>query len=152
MSEPDGLDEFRRGFRALCRDLEAELAARGPVCELSGRCCRFEEYGHTLFLSEPEAKLLVADAPPPGRPLDDGATCPWQHESGRCEARGARPLGCRLYYCDPSFEAAMPEVSEEYISRLKRLVDSLGLPWNYAPLHRNLRHLLGSDGSETDSG
>ena len=50
----------------------------GPVCELSGRCCRFHEYGHTLFLPLPEAAVLIADAPPPGRDLDDGDSCPWQ--------------------------------------------------------------------------
>ena len=38
------------------------------------------------------------------RPLDQGATCPWQDSRGHCTAREARPLGCRVYYCDPAFE------------------------------------------------
>jgi hypothetical protein len=129
---------FRDELRALYRELDAAIRERGPVCELSGRCCRFEEYGHTLFVSAPEAALLVADAPAPSRPLDDGATCPWQDASGRCTAREARPLGCRTYFCDPAYQGAMPEVSEAFVARLKALVDRLGLPWDYAPLHRHL--------------
>ena len=65
-----------------------------------------------------EAALLVADAPPPARPLDDGATCPWQDGAGRCTARGARPLGCRVYFCDPSYEGQAEPLTEEFLGRL----------------------------------
>ena len=129
---------FRGALRALYADLDAEVARLGPRCELSGRCCRFAEYGHTLFASAPEVALLLADAPAPSRPLDEGATCPWQDAAGRCQARDARPLGCRVYFCDPSYEGAAPALSEAFIGRLKRLVDALDLPWSYAPLHRHL--------------
>ena len=130
---------YRAPLRALYADLDAAVASRGPVCRLSGRCCRFTEYDHTLFLSVPEAELLLADAPPPARPLDPGATCPWQDARGRCTAREARPLGCRVYYCDPAFAPHAPELSEAYIGRLKRLADEHGWPWGYAPLHHHLR-------------
>lgn len=128
----------REGLRRLYEEFDAEVAARRPVCTLSGRCCRFEEYGHTLFVSAIEFALLAADAPPPSRPLDDGATCPWQDGRGRCTARGARPLGCRAYYCDPAYEPHAPSLSEAFIARLRALTDALGLPWDYAPLHRHL--------------
>lgn len=131
-------DPFREAIRALHADLDGEIARRGPACALSGRCCRFQEYGHTLFVSAPEAALLVAEAPPAVRPLDDGATCPWQDPLGRCTAREARPLGCRLYFCDPAYQDALPELGERYIQRLKRLVDAAGLRWDYAPLHQHL--------------
>jgi hypothetical protein len=130
---------FRDALRAIYAELDAEIARLAPRCALSGRCCRFEEYGHTLFLSAPEAALLLADAPPPVRPVDDGATCPWQDHRGRCTARDARPLGCRAYFCDPGYEPHAAGLSEAFIARLKRLADALGLPWNYAPLHRHLR-------------
>ena len=129
---------FRDALLAIYEGLDAEVARLGPRCELSGRCCRFAEAGHTLFISAPEAALLLADAPAPSRPLDDGQTCPWQDASGRCTARGARPLGCRVYFCDPDYEGAAPALSEAYLGRLKRLADELDLPWSYAPLHRHL--------------
>jgi Fe-S-cluster containining protein len=133
------VDRFREALRGVYDDLDAEVAALAPVCQISGRCCRFEEYGHTLFVSAPEFALLLADGPPPGRPMDDGATCPWQDEKGRCSAREARPMGCRVYFCDPKYQPMAPEIAEAGIARLKRLVDDLGLAWDYAPLHVHLR-------------
>ncbi len=125
-------------LRRLYDELDAAVAGHGPTCQLSGRCCRFQEFGHTLFLSAPEADYLLGNAPPPARPLDEGSTCPWQDGRGHCTARDARPLGCRLYYCDPAYQDAIPELGEHFITRLKRLVDERGLRWDYAPLHRHL--------------
>jgi Fe-S-cluster containining protein len=136
------VDQFREALQGVYAEVESEVARLAPVCEISGRCCRFEEYGHTLFLSAPEFALLLADAPKASRPLDGGATCPWQDNRGRCSARGARPLGCRIYFCDPAYQPMSPEIAEEGISRLKKLVDELRLPWDYAPLHNHLRRAL----------
>jgi hypothetical protein len=135
---PDA-DRLRGPLSALYAELDEAIARLGPVCRLSGRCCRFAEYDHTLFLSHPEALVLLADAPPPARPLDDGATCPWQDDRGHCTAREARPLGCRVYYCDPNHQDRAPELSEAFLGRLKALTRELDLPWDYAPLHRHLR-------------
>jgi hypothetical protein len=132
-------DQLREPLRLLYAELDAEVARLGPVCRLSGRCCRFAAYGHTLFVSAPEVALLLADAPAPSGPLDEGATCPWQDARGQCTARDARPLGCRVYYCDASYQDHAPALSEAFIARLKRLADDLDLPWDYAPLHRHLR-------------
>jgi Fe-S-cluster containining protein len=134
--------ELQSSLLALYSELEQAVALAGPKCELSGRCCRFAEFGHTLFLSALEADLLVTSAPPPVRPLDAGATCPWQDEFGRCQAREARPLGCRVYFCDPAYEETGAQLSEMFISRLKRLAEDLSVPWDYRPLHEHLRSAL----------
>jgi hypothetical protein len=133
------ISEVRRALQTFYREVDEEIAQAGPLCRLSGCCCRFEEYGHTLFVSAPEALLLLADAPEPARAIDEGATCPWQAADGRCTARAARPLGCRLFFCDPSFEARMPALAESSIGRLKRLAEERNWPWEYAPLHHHLR-------------
>jgi hypothetical protein len=130
---------FREALAGLYSALDSAVAQLGPVCRLSGCCCRFAEYGHTLFVSAPEAAMLLADAPAPSRPLDDGLTCPWQDAAGRCTARDARPLGCRVYFCEPGFEPHASALSEEFIARLKRICEGHNLPWNYAPLHHHLR-------------
>ncbi len=124
-------------LRALYEQLDAEVAGLGPICELSGRCCRFQEYGHTLFVSFAEIQFLLSHAPEPPRALDHGQTCPWQDGQNRCVARDARPLGCRVYFCDPAYQAGQ-ELSERYITALKQLTEKHGLPWNYAPLHHHL--------------
>jgi Fe-S-cluster containining protein len=130
---------FRDELRAIYAELEAEIQALAPVCVASGRCCRFKEYGHTLFLSAPEAALLTADAPSPARGLDEGESCPWQDERGLCLARDARPLGCRVYFCDPSYQEHAHALSEKYLGRLKRLTEANRLSWSYAPLHVHLK-------------
>lgn len=125
-------------LRDLYKQVDAEVARLGPVCQLSGRCCRFKEYGHTLFVSTPEIQLLLDGAPRPQRPLDGGETCPWQDVRGHCTARDCRPLGCRVYYCDPAYEPSAHSLSERDVAGLKALTDKHGLTWNYAPLHRHL--------------
>jgi hypothetical protein len=131
---------FRDELFALYAELAASIEQAGPTCQLSGRCCRFAEFGHTLFLSAVEVALLLNEAPPPVRPLDADATCPWQDEHQRCTARDARPLGCRVYYCDPNYEPEIgPALTERFLGRLKRLTERHHLPWNYAPLHHHLR-------------
>jgi Fe-S-cluster containining protein len=130
--------EAKAELRVLYDKLDAEVAGLGPVCQLSGRCCRFEEYGHTLFVSSSEVQFLLEVAPEPSRELDQGKTCPWQNANGHCTARDGRPIGCRVYYCDPTYERSAHDLSERYIAQLKELSNRHGLAWNYAPLHRHL--------------
>jgi hypothetical protein len=85
-----------------------------------------------------ELDVLLDEAPAPVRPLDDGATCPWQDDAGRCTAREGRPLGCRVYFCDPAFQEPANRISEALIGRLKGAAEALGQPWDYAPLHDHL--------------
>jgi len=131
-------EDARLPLRGLYADLDRAVSELAPVCLLSGRCCRFEEYGHTLFLSAAEAAVLIADAPPPVRAFDPGASCPWQDGLGRCTARDARPIGCRVYFCDPRFDDQAPILTERFLAQLKEMTAERGWPWNYAPLHRHL--------------
>jgi hypothetical protein len=122
----------------LYAEVDRAVAAEGPVCVASGRCCRFKEYGHTLFLSGLEAEVLLRDAPPYERPVTPDF-CPFQ-KGNLCTAREPRPLGCRVYYCDPNYQEAGRRISETYLRRLKDLADAEGVPWHYAPLHHFLNH------------
>lgn len=125
-------------LKALYEQVDREVARYGPACQLSGRCCRFKEFAHTLFASTVEIRYLVAAAPEPSRPLDRGETCPWQDERGRCTARDARPLGCRIFYCDPAYQESAHEISERSIKELKKITQRWNLAWSYAPLHCHL--------------
>ena len=130
---------LRESILQVYDDLASDVARAGPVCDLSGRCCRFTEWDHTLFLSLIEANLLIAEAPPAIRALDGGSTCPWQDQRGHCTAREARPMGCRVYFCDPTYEETGQALSETYLRRLKTLAASHQQAWDYAPLHHHLR-------------
>jgi hypothetical protein len=118
---------------ALYNEVDRQVAAAGPVCVASGRCCRFKEYGHTLFLSNLEADVLLAAAPPYEQPVSPDF-CPFQKDN-LCTAREPRPLGCRIYYCDPAYQETSHRITEQALRRLKSLADDHGVPWRYAPLH-----------------
>ncbi|QEH33645.1 hypothetical protein OJF2_21490 [Aquisphaera giovannonii] len=137
---------MRRDVLEVYRQLGAEIAALSPTCLLSGRCCRFREFDHILFLSGVEAAVLKALAPAQVRPVDDGSTCPWQDERGRCTARDGRPLGCRVYFCDPEYEPLAPSISERFLEKLRRVAERYEVPWEYAPLHHHLDRTLAPPG------
>jgi hypothetical protein len=117
----------------LYREVDREVSAAGPVCVASGRCCRFKEYGHVLFLSNLEADVLLASAPPYEGPVT-ADFCPFQNGT-LCTAREPRPLACRVYYCDPAYQETGNQITEKYLHRLKELARNAGVEWRYAPLH-----------------
>jgi hypothetical protein len=129
-------ETVHRQVLEIYREADAAVAAAGPVCVASGRCCRFKEYGHSLFLSNLEAEVLLAAAPPYEQPVSSDF-CPFQKEN-LCTAREPRPLGCRVYFCDPNYQDKSHEITETYLRRLKALAAEHGLDWQYAPLHHFL--------------
>src|SRR5262245_11569089 len=122
-------ETLRRQVLALYQEADADIQAAGPVCVASGRCCRFKEYGHVLFLSNLEADVLLNQAPPYQLPVT-GDFCPFQKEN-LCMAREPRPLGCRIYYCDPTYQQSMHALTEKYLRRMKDLADAHGVEWRY---------------------
>ncbi len=129
----------RAALLQIYAELERQVAAAGPRCDLSGRCCRFEEYGHRLYITQPEADLLLEQGLPPNSEITT-AGCPFQINN-LCTARERRPFGCRVYFCDPAYETTLaPELSELTIRKLKQLHEIEQIPWNYAELSEHLRN------------
>src|SRR5215831_10502114 len=110
-------EDLRNRVLALYEEVDREVAAAGPVCLASGRCCRFKEYGHVLFLSNLEAEVLLAAAPGYDRPVSPDF-CPFQKDN-LCTAREPRPLGCRVYFCDPAYQETAHRITEVGLRRLK---------------------------------
>jgi Fe-S-cluster containining protein len=126
-------DEIRNRVRAIYAEADAAVAAAGPRCDSSGRCCRFKEWGHVLYLSTFEAEILLDAAPPYATPVSpDG--CPFQIDN-LCTAREPRPLGCRIYFCDPNYQETGNVITETALRKLKALAAENALDWRYAPLH-----------------
>jgi hypothetical protein len=137
--------ELRRRVLELYREVDRDVAAAGPVCVASGRCCRFREYGHTLFLSGLEADVLLAGAPPYDPETVTADFCPFQ-KATLCTAREPRPLGCRVFFCDPAYQETAGRITETYLRRLKELAEEHGVAWRYAPLHHFLKRPEGPAG------
>ncbi len=124
---------LRERLRAVYAEVDAAVAAAAPRCDVSGRCCRFTEYGHSLFISAFEAEILLEAGLPFAKPVTrDG--CPFQIDN-HCTAREHRPLGCRIYFCDPNFQEQQSPLTEAALAKMKSLADEFDTGWRYAPLH-----------------
>jgi Fe-S-cluster containining protein len=115
----------------LYADLEAEIARRRPLCVMSGRCCRFDEYGHRLFVTTMELAAFVRNH----RPASAGLAavpggCPFQKDK-LCTVHPIRPMGCRLFFCDSSATEWQNQKYEEFHARLRQLHQSLNVPYAY---------------------
>lgn len=120
-----------RDLEAVYADLDRELAALRPLCQRSGRCCRFNEFGHQLWTTGLELDYLVDHAgPPAARPQ---GTCPYLKD-GLCGVRDHRMLGCRIFFCDPGYASAMGPLYEKYHARIRELHRLHGVAYEYSEL------------------
>jgi len=115
----------------------AEAAAAGWACRACGECCRFEAFGHRLYVSAGELALLIGS--PPAAPCEAGR-CGYQ-VGPHCTARDRRPLGCRVFFCDAPAEQA-EAVYEPLHRQIRDLHDRLDLPYLYVELSGALAELF----------
>ena len=121
--------EVAAAVRRVYDSLSARVAARRPVCDASGRCCRFEDYGHRLFVTTVELAAFAGSVRPAAGGWD-GTGCAYQ-TGGRCGVHADRPFGCRMFYCDPAAGDWQEREYERYHRRLKRLHAALSVPYFY---------------------
>lgn len=120
---------FADAMRAFYAEVDSDIAARSPVCTNRGHCCRFSEYGHRLYVTDVELAFFADTMRNDRRLTDDQGVCPYQINS-RCTARDARPLGCRVFFCDPGADWQGP-VYEQYLACLKQLGRRFNIPYRY---------------------
>lgn len=126
-AHPDVID-FLRGFY---QRVDEALAEYQPRCTNRGHCCNFARAGHRLFVTPIEvaafrrayADRWLSAEPAAGR-------CPWQVD-GVCTAREFRPLGCRVYFCDPQAQAWQNEFYEARLRELKQFMADQGIQYRY---------------------
>jgi Fe-S-cluster containining protein len=124
-------DAFAATMREFYDDVDAAVASRRAVCINRGVCCQFGRYGHRLFVTDAELAFFIRGLRGQWRrPADDADICPYQVE-GRCTAREHRPLGCRIYYCDPSAQAWQGAEYERFLSKLKAIGERFGVDYRY---------------------
>lgn len=149
-------DAIDASIRALYADLAEVVAERRPVCNASGRCCKFEQYGHRLYVTGLEIAWFLrgvqglgsgvrgehAETSGVGISLQQlepatshqqpapAPNCPYQI-SGLCSTHTIRPLGCRAFFCEEGTEAWQQDTTEHFLDRLKRLHAEHDLPYAY---------------------
>lgn len=122
----DGLAEVD----AIYGRFEVERAERKPVCDRSGKCCRFESYGHRLFVSTLEVARFLSGVGATSSETWDGTGCPFQVH-GACGAHTIRPFGCRVYFCDPTSTDWQQAQYERFHAQIRELHERLGVPYLY---------------------
>lgn len=132
------------GIREIYGEVARETAALAPTCNASGRCCRFGEWGHLLYVTGLEAAWCIRESARTPTAADVLAAagrddCPFL-ESGLCAVHLARPLGCRAYFCDPKAQGWQESLSERMLARLRALHDAHGVPYRYGEWRTMLAH------------
>src|SRR3954470_22393228 len=54
-----GRADAREVVEEVYADLATEIDRRRPICIVSGRCCRFEEFGHRLYVTTLELATFL---------------------------------------------------------------------------------------------
>jgi Fe-S-cluster containining protein len=80
----------------------------------------------------------------------DGTGCPFQINK-RCGVHPIRPMGCRLFFCDATSTVWQQQLYENFHSQLKRLHESLDVPYAYMEWRESLS-LLGISSGGTSVG
>jgi Fe-S-cluster containining protein len=155
--------EVEAAVQALYADVQSAIEARRPACAVSGRCCRFEEYGHRLYVTTLELAAFLAaqegDAPAEPRPGEskprlgrslalplidsaawDGTGCPFQR-ARLCSVHAIRPFGCRMFFCDATSTEWQNEAYERFHAGIQELHAELGVPYFYVEWRHALQAL-----------
>ncbi len=134
-------------FHASRRRIEAVVRTKRPICLASGACCKFEEYGHRMYVTGLEAAFVVAriDAARAQRaqnPLHlfevreahTRGDCPYL-ANGHCSEHVERPLGCRIFFCDQQRDSGgdgwQSDLYESLHAELTALHERLAIPYRY---------------------
>jgi hypothetical protein len=126
-----GRADVREAIRRFYAELDAAVQTRQPVCRNRGACCRFDEFGHELFVTTLEAAYFLATVEKPIIVDRRPAGCPYQI-NGMCTARDARPSGCRIFFCDATAQSWQGPMTEQTLKRLRELHEQLDVPYRYA--------------------
>jgi Fe-S-cluster containining protein len=130
-----GREDVRQAIASLYAALQDAIDLRRPLCTTSGRCCRFDEFGHRLFVTTLEMAAFIGQMPDPG--MDNPGGCPFQREK-LCSVHTIRPFGCRVFFCDATATDWQQEQYARFHQELRRLHEELNVPYFYVEWRQGL--------------
>ncbi len=122
-------------------EIDRRVNESGFACQQSGRCCKFESFGHRLYMTGLEIawfRSLAGDPPTSAQqeaislPVIDAKRdgCPYQID-GMCGVHQSRPFACRVFFCQEGSDDWQSERYEDFQNEMKNLHEDLGLPYRY---------------------
>jgi len=136
-----GGDGLIRAVSDLYDQLDRQVIADGLHCRNCGSCCCLRQFDHRLYVTTVELAYFVAGRASPLR-QPQGGVCPYLRD-GWCTARSHRPVGCRLFFCDPDSARWQQEQYQALRPRLIALGETFDLPYAYAEWLEALALLAG---------
>lgn len=115
----------------LYQDLEKELMALNPGCDRCGTCCNFRTFDHVLYASSIEVDFITQHVEVPDFDVTNNR-CPFLKDN-QCSIRTFRALGCRIFYCDPDYQAISHDLYEKYHRIIKKISKKYNVQWKYLP-------------------
>ena len=112
---------------ALYHEIDVELRRLGASCEACGRCCRFAEFGHRLWMTNLETDYLRARHE--HREAVDPGACAYL-DGTSCSARDGRSLACRTFHCGLPSDV-VEEITNRYFERLREIARAAGSRLEY---------------------
>ena len=129
------IDRVRGIYRQIDEALRNSPGLAGG-CRTCGKCCRFESYGHRLYITPPEVKYLAHHIGPENiKPMTNGC-CPYNAD-GKCTVYDYRFASCRIFCCtgDKDFQSRL---TESTLAELKQLCIEFELAYSYMQLSEAL--------------
>lgn len=131
-------------------EVDAAVSARNPACRNRGLCCQFDRFGHRLYVTTVELAYFVRGSREQWRAATDEDRCPY-HIAGRCTARQQRPLGCRIFFCEPAAKAWQGPEYERRLTELKDIGAAFSVAYRYTDWLSALRTLGAAPQPESGS-
>lgn len=159
--------EVRAELEAVFAAAAEAIAARGPACWASGRCCNFEKTGHLLYVTGLEAAYTVWMEQTQAEKQAQASTsvrtglalhvvsggggagaggCPYQ-TGNLCGVHEIKPLGCRVYFCDKSAQQWQNELSERLLAEIRAIHERRGIEYRYGEWRGMLRAVTAPSGA-----
>lgn len=124
-------------------EVQRNIELQSPRCEQSGRCCRFENYGHKLFVTTVELAVFCSYVKDMLVPIPETMTEGCTYQSDRlCTVHLYRPFGCRMFFCDPSVTEWQQEQYEYFHLQLRQLHQEFAVPYMYVEWRQALKALF----------
>lgn len=131
---------FMTEVRELFESLDEQVGEHTPVCSNRGSCCKFESFGHDLFVTSVELAYFLGCSDDELAAPADRSFCPYQ-QGGQCVARVQRPVGCRIYFCEDRSQHWQGELTESTLRRLAEIGEKFKLEYAYLEWTVALRKL-----------
>jgi len=142
--------EIVKRVKAIYEWLDEKIAAHQDAagkCEVCGKCCDFETFGHRLFVTTPEMLFFADKLRDKNIKKITGGRCSYQVEvsemvslsNHKCTVYDYRFAGCRIFCCkgDARFQS---DLTEAVIKKFKAICDEFKIPYRYVDLPTALQN------------